>query len=589
MGKKWIVAAAVGVLCLLVPAPLRAADPWAAAAQALGIYGVYKSTLTDILRIGNNVHAQMSSRRQDIQKNGLDRNPSDVLLVDRIMERLIREGDYAMKVNSLPFLWAVNDSDAFNASCYPTNYISVNRALVRGLDSDEDALAAVLAHEMVHGLRQHSAYSYAQAVAQAMGMTMIGMETGRVDWQKLNGLVGYSIATNVMQPTEEEADLEGFHIMAGAGFNPGGPAVAMARMRRYLRYETRDMYEFDSPDRKRNDEYSDHPGTEARERKLLEKLTAYSAGHVTVENQRDVLIDGKLLLTAPDTGEERDNSTENAYYIAGGLAKAFHEYDDVSGWRFRRDAKGRMDFLEDGGAYRYLKSAVTEDAVAERLAAMVREAYEGEKISGGRDRLRAEEEKRQRELANIRREALEADRKFAEQLRYNSDTYSDYGYGNLALTEMARAMAGKHQDNLAECYVIRGRAKAVLGDFSAALEDADRGISMDGANALNYLNRADIYRMMGDMERALADCKKAREIDEKSEVAWLLTAEVYDDMNRREEAVEAYRRLHELSPDAAIPKEYLKEIDPGSAEKMEKEEAKRQREQKDREAEEKGK
>ena len=139
------------------------------AAQALGIYGAYKSTLTDMLRMGNDVHAQMSCRRQDMRENGRDRNPLDVQLVDGIMEKLVDTGDYAMQANSLPFMWAVNDSSTFNAACYPTNYISVNRALVRGLDNDEDALAAVLAHEMVHGLRQHSAHNYAQAVAQAMG------------------------------------------------------------------------------------------------------------------------------------------------------------------------------------------------------------------------------------------------------------------------------------------------------------------------------------------------------------------------------------------------------------------------------------
>ena len=594
MRKKWMIAAALSALCLLPTAPAAAAtDPWAAAAQALGIYGAYKSTLTDILRVGNNVHAQMSSRRQDLQKNGRNRNVQDDLLVNRIMEQLITKGDYAMRVNSLPFIWAVNDSSSFNASCYPTNYISVNRALVRGLDSDEDALAAVLAHEMVHGLKQHSAYSYAQAVAQSMGITMVGVETGRVDWQKLNGLVGYSIATNIMMPTEMEADEEGFRIMTSAGFNPGGPAAAMARMRRYLRYETTDMYEFDSQDKKRNDEYSDHPETAEREKKLLEMVTEYSAGHVTVENKRDVLIDGELLLSAPDTGEERDNTWENAYYIAGGLAKAFHDYEDVSGWQFRRAGNGTMDFLGSGRVYRCLKRMVASDDMIRRLEAMVVAAYQKEQRSDVRKKLREAAELRKKELDNIRQEALNADRKLAERLRYNSDAYSDYGYSGLAMVEMERAMASKHQDNLAECYVIRGRAKAVDGDFAAALQDADRGISMDDKNPINYLNRADIYRMLGDMEKALADCTKAREMDAKSAVAWLLTAEVYDDMNRREEAMEAYRRLHELSSETAIPRRYLKEIDPKAAEKMEREEAKKQKElqeQKNRkEAEGKGK
>ncbi|WP_318253629.1 M48 family metalloprotease [Selenomonas sp. AB3002] len=80
----------------------------------------------------------------------------------------MEKGDYALKADSLPFLWSINDSNDFNAACYPTNYISINRALVRGLQCDRDELAAVLAHEMTHGLRQHSAHNYAKAVASTM-------------------------------------------------------------------------------------------------------------------------------------------------------------------------------------------------------------------------------------------------------------------------------------------------------------------------------------------------------------------------------------------------------------------------------------
>ena len=174
MWKRWIAVLLVAALGILPQGKALASspDPWAIAAQALGIYGMYKSALTDLLRMGNNVHAQVSSRRQDLRENGQDRNPMDVQLVERVMKQLIDKGDYAMQVNSLPFLWAVNDSKLFNASCYPTNYISVNRGLVRGLNSDEDEIAAVLAHEMVHGLRQHSAHNYAQAVAQAKQQVM---------------------------------------------------------------------------------------------------------------------------------------------------------------------------------------------------------------------------------------------------------------------------------------------------------------------------------------------------------------------------------------------------------------------------------
>ena len=588
MLKKLIFLVVAAILCILPPSSaLGAADPWAVAPSALGIYAMYKTALTDILRMGNDVHAQMASRRQDLAENGLDRNPWDQRLVDGIMEQLIRKGEYALQVNSLPFLWAVNNSPAFNAACYPTNYISVNRGLVRGLEDDEDMLAAVLSHEMVHGLRQHSAHNYAQAVAQSMGITLLGMESRNVDWQKLNGLVGYSIATNITMPSETEADEEGFCIMASAGFNPGGPAAAMARMGHYLRYETTDMYEFDSPDKKGQAEYSDHPETENREKRMAELLTAYSANHVTVKNAKDIFIDGEYFLSASDTGGLRDDTAKNAYYIAGGLAKAFHDLEDLSGWQFREDGKGKTDFLGEDRVYRPLKAAVEKANGGERLKSLVTAAYEGEALSGAREQLRAREDKRKKELEKLREEALSADRKFAERLRYNSDVYSDYGMSAMALMEMKRAMDSKNQDNLAECYVIRGRAKALSGDFSDAIRDAQKGISMDGSNPINYLNRADIYRMMGNLDLALADCDRARELDGKSEVAWLLTAQLYDEMDEETQATKAYATLHQLAPKIPIPMEYLEKIDPVAAETLKKAEEK-QREEKKKATEAKG-
>ena len=46
----------------------QAVDVWGAAAQALGVFGAYKSALSSILSMGNNVSAQIQSRRQDLKE-----------------------------------------------------------------------------------------------------------------------------------------------------------------------------------------------------------------------------------------------------------------------------------------------------------------------------------------------------------------------------------------------------------------------------------------------------------------------------------------------------------------------------------------
>ena len=121
----------VTVAAVLTPVKVLAADAWAVAAEALGVLAAYKSTLSQMLALGNNVHAQMEVKRQDIAKNGLDPNKRDVEVVNSVMTRLVNAGQYELRVNSLPFTWSLNDNEKFNAACYPMNYISINRGLVR--------------------------------------------------------------------------------------------------------------------------------------------------------------------------------------------------------------------------------------------------------------------------------------------------------------------------------------------------------------------------------------------------------------------------------------------------------------------------
>ena len=65
-----LIAAAVTFAIFFLPLKVLAADAWAVAAQAAGVWAIYQSTLKSMMRLGNNVDAQMSARRQDIEKNG---------------------------------------------------------------------------------------------------------------------------------------------------------------------------------------------------------------------------------------------------------------------------------------------------------------------------------------------------------------------------------------------------------------------------------------------------------------------------------------------------------------------------------------
>ena len=574
---------------LFPSARAEAIDAWGIAAQALGVLGAYHSALGAVLALGNDVNAQVQSERQDIAENGHARNANDIALVDGIMERLVRDGDYVLRVNSLPFTWAVTDSSVFNAACYPTDYVTINRGLIRGLGGNVDELAAVLGHEMTHGLRQHSAHNYAQAAAQFYGMSFLNMNFGLMDWNKLNALVGYSVAKNVTLPTEYEADEGGFHIMTSAGFNPGGGAAAMARMGYYLTYVTQDLAEYQDPKEKDlpQDDFSDHPATERREAKLAGFMTGYSADHVTVVDRKTVCIDGTPLLTVTWTDEDYDNSPENAYLVAGALARAFHDYDRTEDWKIELTRDGGATLGGDPRVNELLIYFLAKEKAGERLQTLVHDAYAGEAASGAREKLHAAEKARA-DARTVERAAVEnADAKAVKKMRENSDAYSDYGDSMRALMLMERVFASPNDDSRAQSYVIRARAYAVQGDWEKARADADKGVADDPKDVLTWLNRSDVRRMRGDREGALADALKAIETDAKNPYGYLIAAELCDEMEQSQEAQEYFKKLYAVEPKAVgrIPDEYLEAVDKRAYEKRmkDKEKARAEREKEIRE------
>ncbi|WP_276674837.1 M48 family metallopeptidase [Selenomonas artemidis] len=571
-----VLAAAVLAAGILLPMPrAQAIDAWAIAAQALGVFGAYKSSLAAVLAMGNDVQAQVASKRQDLEEQGRAKNENDIRLVDSIMERLVKDGDYVLRANSLPFTWALTDSPVFNAACYPTDYVTINRGLVHGLNGNVDELAAVLGHEMTHGLRQHSAHNYAKAAAQYYGMAFLNMNTGLMDWGKMNALVNYSIAKNVTLPTEYEADEGGFRIMTSAGFNPGGGAAAMARMGYYLTYETQELQEYQDPTQKNlpQDDFSDHPATEKRENRLAQYMTDYSAGHVTVKDRKTVCIDGTPLFTVTWTDENYDNSPENAYLAAGALARAFHDFDAAEDWGLALTRDGGATLRGDARVNELLYYFLKTSHTGGQLRDLVQAAYAGEAASGAREKLRAEEQSRADARAKERAAVEAADAKAIEKMRENSDAYSDYGDTARALALMERVFASPNDKDRALSYVIRARAYAAQGDAAAALRDADRGVAEGGKNVLTWVNRADVRRTLGDREGALSDCMKAMEVDAKSPYAYLIAGELYDEMEDTAQAQTYFKKLYEVEPRAVarIPDTYLKDIDKKAYDKRMKE------------------
>lgn len=556
--RRKIAAGLLAVSLAVLPAagPVAQAasiDPIGALAAVFGVTGAYSAYLETVLDFGNNAHYQAMTRTEDMKKNGADKNAADTELVNSIMQQLVAQGDYVLDIRSLPFQWGVNDSKEFNACCFPTDYISVNRGLVAGMDYNVDEIAAVLGHEMTHGIKQHGAYNYAKAIAQYFGLTLLNMATDAMNANVMNVLADYSIAKNVTLPTEYAADEGGFYLMAAAGFNPGGPAAAMARMQYYTDHLA-DFTEVFEP--------YDHPDTDKREAKLLEMMTEYSCGHVTVKNHNEVCIDGHLLLKTDWTTLEYDNSEENAYFVAGALAKAFHDFDTTAGWNFRPGENGRVEYLTDDRVYAMLKDFVERRRGDRLLKELVAAAYGEEETSGARVRMKAAEQARQADMKMHWDKNVQAKQKRVKELYLNSDAYNDLYEPELALAESERAFScTNNQESLAGIYAVRGRAKALLGDFAAAQADCNKAVQMDGKDAYNFLNRAEVYRAQGQPQTALADCQQAIKLDAKAPAAHKMAADIYAELGEHAPALEHYREYQKLVPKAEdIPAPYKEEL-----------------------------
>lgn len=568
--RRWV-AAGVAALCVWLPGAPRASadggDIIAALAGVLGTAGMYSGYLSAVLNAGNNAYYQEQTRLYDERESGVDRNPADHRVVDEVMRGLIARGDYVLDVRSLPFRWNVNDSAEFNAACFPTNYITVNRGLVRGLGGDIDEIAGVLAHEMTHGIRLHAAYNYARAAAQSFGINFLGMVTGAVRPDVLGVLADYSVAKNVILPAEYEADEGGFYLAASAGFNPGGAAAAMARMDYMAKHP-------ETFDKSYGADAYDHPDTDRREEKLAGMLTAYSAGHVTVRDRREVCIDGVPLLTAGRASALYDDTPEQAYLIAGGLARAFHAYDGAAGWAFRAGENGRVAYLTDARVYEKLKAAVERSHAEETLARLVAAAYAAEAETGAREIMRREEAVRL-DFWRMRAEKnAQADDALVERLYKNADAYNDINEPELSIEQGARGLAYGARGNIAGLYAVRGRARALKGDFAGAMADCDYAVTLDPADAYVYLNRAEAKRAEGRPEDALLDIEKTLALDPKAPAAYKMAADIEDELGRAEDARRHYAAYHKLVPKAGdIPDAYYKTIDPKGWERLQKERA----------------
>lgn len=526
------------------------AEGWAdVLGGVIGGISAYDSALTSVLDAGNDARQQNQAAVKALKDEKLDLDDEETHLIDGIMNRLVTKGDYVMDSHSLPFRWQVTNEKAINAYCTPYNYISVYRGIILALNSNEDELAAVLGHEMTHGIQHHVAKNYAKSVLQRYGASY---------FNNLDGLtanlvaisLNYNQAKNFILPSEEAADEGGFFLAVDAGYNPGGMAAQQAKFLTMIK--NKQMSESDTifdPD--------DHPKTAHRLELAGQQLSEYGYNHVTVKDDV-VYIDDKPLLTAEATSTLLP--AEQAYMIAGAVAKGFHTNRLAAMWGFRTIGN-RVEFLTNDPVYTVLKDAINKEQLGTQFEEMVTAAYHKDSVSGSRDKVYAKDKERLDKIKQQRQKELDKMKTGAacNAAENNADIYNSLNMPKLALM-MADRIAAANPD---EVYVhaIRGNSYATLGDYDKALAECNQALATNNQDPRLYISRAKAYKMMGKTEEALADCHTALKIDTNLSEAYKLQAAIFDANGSYDDALNSYKKYKYLCPKANdIPESYASSL-----------------------------
>ena len=252
------------------------------------------------------------------QEDGVNGDYNANAMLGRIMQRMtpaVAKSDPS--INSKPYNYFVNNQEFFNAYCALGHNMSVNIGAFWFLDYNEDKLAAVIAHELVHGQKSHPIKGAKKKMSVDFVMKTVGSELGGVNGLAAEVVAVHAKNTGVTKPNEWEADNIAFTYMADAGYNVGAPAAVWQTV-----IES-------AGDSSKKDVLSDilnpstHPKDTDRRNNYAKKLTEYSKGKGAVDaNSGEVKVNGKTFMKPAAAGKM--SGMQRAYFVAGNLAAIYN-------------------------------------------------------------------------------------------------------------------------------------------------------------------------------------------------------------------------------------------------------------------------
>ena len=183
------------------------------------------------VHMGNQAYAQALNDPKVV----VSKNPAEVEPVERVAERIIaaaKQSKYAKRAKS--FQWEVTvikDDKTKNAWAMPGGKIAFYTGIFPEA-KDENGLAAIMGHEVVHALARHGAERISQHTAANVGMQIA---TAALDLKPLTQTLamqawGIGVLLPFSRSHESEADYIGLLLAAEAGYDPREAVLLWKRM-----------------------------------------------------------------------------------------------------------------------------------------------------------------------------------------------------------------------------------------------------------------------------------------------------------------------------------------------------------------------
>lgn len=148
-----------------------------------------------------------------------------VRLVNEIGDELVGRTEMADR----PWTFYVVRGDDLNAFALPGGHVFVYTGLLEAVGS-RDELAAVLGHEIAHGIARHGTEQLTKAYGLNILASLVLGKDPAVYEEILARVVGTGAVAKFSRDAEREADRLGIELAAGAGYDPLGMAAFLGTL-----------------------------------------------------------------------------------------------------------------------------------------------------------------------------------------------------------------------------------------------------------------------------------------------------------------------------------------------------------------------